>query len=126
MVSISLCMIVRDEEQVFLVIEVDEGGQSSLSIEGIGLAAGDILATIPLDYEQTAMLGGSTIAGNPYDLTLLPDVNFPGGDLPFEWETIAPRIGVTYALGDERKTLLRASYARFPQQLDCTAPDEFI
>ncbi len=46
--------------KVFLVIEQGEGGQSaSLSIEGIGLASGDILATIPLDYEQTAMLAGN-------------------------------------------------------------------
>ena len=83
---------------------------------------GDVTVTAGFRYElQTAMLGRSTITGNPYDLTLLPDVTFSGGDLPFEWETIAPRIGVTYALGDERKTLLRASYARYPQQLDTFA-----
>ena len=83
---------------------------------------GDVTLTAGFRYDlQTAMLGESTITGNPYDLTLLPDVSFPGGDLPFEWETIAPRIGVTYALGEERKTLLRASYVRYPQQLDTFA-----
>ena len=35
----------------------------------------------------------------------------------FDWETITPRIGLTYALGEERKTLLRASYSRFADQL---------
>ncbi len=39
-------------------------------------------------------------------------------ELPgFEWETVSPRIGVTYALGEQRKTLLRANFSRFAEQL---------
>src|SRR5262249_20907233 len=33
------------------------------------------------------------------------------------WTSITPRLGLTYALGAERKTLLRASYSRFADQL---------
>ncbi len=33
------------------------------------------------------------------------------------WETLAPRLGLTYALGESRQTLLRASYSRFADQL---------
>ncbi len=47
----------------------------------------------------------------------LPAFNFAGNDAGFDWTTISPRIGYTYALGAERKTLLRASYARFAEQL---------
>jgi outer membrane receptor protein involved in Fe transport len=35
----------------------------------------------------------------------------------FTWETFSPRLGLTYALGEEKKTLLRFSYARFAEQL---------
>ena len=51
---------------------------------------------------------------------LHPTLNYGGEDAPFDWATVSPRIGVTYAVGEERKTLLRASYSRFPEQLDST------
>ena len=38
-------------------------------------------------------------------------------DAGFDWESITPRIGVTYALGEDRDTLLRASFSQFPQAL---------
>ena len=47
----------------------------------------------------------------------MPAVTFSGADAPFDWTTISPRIGLTYALGEERKTLLRASFSRFPEQI---------
>ena len=40
-----------------------------------------------------------------------------GDDETPEWEDVTPRLGLTYALGAERKTLLRASYARYTDQL---------
>ena len=48
---------------------------------------------------------------------LLPEATSPAFDQGFEWEDVTPRLGLTYALGAERKTLLRASYARFAEQL---------
>ena len=44
-------------------------------------------------------------------------INFPGNDPEFEWENISPRLGLTYALGEERNTLLRGSFSRFVDQL---------
>ncbi|HEX9780652.1 MAG TPA: S8 family serine peptidase [bacterium] len=38
-------------------------------------------------------------------------------EVEFDWETIVPRLGLAYALGNERRTLLRASYSRFADQL---------
>jgi len=55
---------------------------------------------------------------NPWFPNFHPNVSFPGSSGGFAWEDISPRLGVTYALGEERKTLLRASFSQFPEQLD--------
>lgn len=48
---------------------------------------------------------------------LLPAVTVPGVDPGFQWSDLMPRLGVTYAVGARRSTLLRASYSRFAEQL---------
>ncbi|MEJ2085155.1 MAG: carboxypeptidase regulatory-like domain-containing protein [Acidobacteriota bacterium] len=59
---------------------------------------------------------------------VMPAIEYPGDDAGgFTWRTIAPRLGVTYALGEERQTLLRASLSQFPaslsnNQIDRTNP----
>ena len=42
-----------------------------------------------------------------------------GGDsgYPITWRSVQPRLGVTYAMGQDRQTLVRASYARFANEL---------
>ncbi len=59
----------------------------------------------------------STAQENFWFPALHPTLDFGGADSSFDWATISPRIGVTYALGEERKTLLRGSFARFAEQL---------
>ncbi len=60
----------------------------------------------------------STSPANPDVAGLLPEINFNGNDAGgFDWETVVPRVGVTYALGDERNTLLRGSFSRYAEQL---------
>ena len=49
---------------------------------------------------------------------LIPPITFPGNDAGgFEWTTVSPRVGVTYALGQERNSLLRATFSRYAEQL---------
>ncbi len=60
----------------------------------------------------------SVTAANPAFPALVPGLNFAGYDAPFTWNTISPRAGLTYALDETRKTVARASYARFAGQLD--------
>jgi len=57
-------------------------------------------------------------AGTPIAQGLVPDVSFPGNDAGgFAWRTVVPRIGVTYAVGKERKTLLRGTFSQYAEQL---------
>ncbi len=50
--------------------------------------------------------------------SVFPETDFKGGDASFSWGHVAPRIGATYALGEERKTLVRASFSQFYNQME--------
>lgn len=82
------------------------------------LTIGNLTANLGLRYD---LQGGEnldrTVRANNLLPGVLPAVSYQGGDIGFEWETITPRLGLTYALGAERKTLLRASYSRFADQM---------
>ncbi len=67
--------------------------------------------------EQYGNNTASTVGGNPLFPNLVPGKVFDGGPTEFKWKTWQPRAGVNYALGKDRKTLLRASYARYADQL---------
>ena len=78
-------------------------------------AANPILAT-PL----TLPCGGGLTGGCGSAGTLqasLPTLNFPGDPRSLKWNTVSPRIGLTYSLGADKKTLLRAGYNRYVSQL---------
>ena len=83
---------------------------------------------------DTMMVGNLTIqAGLRFDQQVgqlaaggAPANVVSGGDIPavsygesdeLSWENISPRIGLTYALGADRKTLLRASLNRYTDQM---------
>jgi hypothetical protein len=81
-------------------------------------SAGNLTFNVGLRYDRQ---GGknlaSTAAANPVRPDLLPAARYGGQDAGFTWTTLAPRVGLTYALGAEKKTLVRASYSRFADQL---------
>jgi hypothetical protein len=62
---------------------------------------------------QTARDLASTAAANPTFPELLPELDFPGGGPGIRWNDLSPRISLTYALDAKRKTVARASYARY-------------
>lgn len=70
---------------------------------------------------QTATNDAVQQPGNDLSPNLGP-IDFPGADAGFEWETVSPRIGATFALGEDRSTLLRASYSQFASQLGSSIP----
>jgi hypothetical protein len=51
----------------------------------------------------------------------LPALSYPGDPRALKWNSVAPRIGLTYALGADKKTLLRAGYNRYINQLGAQA-----
>jgi hypothetical protein len=59
----------------------------------------------------------TTVPANPVAPDLLPAVSWEGGDAGFVWEDVVPRLGLTWAAGEDRKTLVRASYSRYADQL---------
>jgi hypothetical protein len=60
----------------------------------------------------------SEVLANPTFPDLFPADSYNGDEgWPVEFEDIEPRISATYAVGKDRKTLLRASYSRFADQL---------
>lgn len=65
------------------------------------------------------------VLGTPLDLdggtAWLPDLQFNGDDQDLEWDSISPRIGVTWALGSEKQTLIRAGYNRYVSQIGAVA-----
>ncbi len=68
--------------------------------------------------EQSGVNEAATVGANPFVPNELPALNFGGISKEFDWTSITPRVGLTYALGDERDTLIRASFAQFADQLD--------
>lgn len=53
----------------------------------------------------------------PPGTVLPPTLNAPAKDPGFRWKDWQPRVGATYALGKDQRTLVRASYARYANQL---------
>lgn len=73
---------------------------------------------------QTANNRPSEVAANPDFPTLLPGLNYNGAGTGLTWDGISPRVGLSYALDDSRKTVVRASYAHYSGQVssgDATA-----
>ncbi len=82
------------------------------------LTSGNLTANIGVRYDtQSGDNLSRSLPANPDLPGVLPAVSFQKQDIGFEWKDFTPRLGLTYALGPERKTLLRASYSRFADQL---------
>src|SRR5437867_290918 len=76
-----------------------------------------ITAGIRYDHQWGKALPSSTRANNAFP-NLVPGLVFAGYDAPFTWNSVSPRVGVTYALDQSRRTVIRAGYARYAAQLD--------
>jgi len=91
------------------------------AIVGDTIQAGRLTVSVGgrFDYQQGKNLP-SSVPASPAFPELLPAVEYPGDSgFPITWRSFQPRVSATYALSEGR-TLLRASYSRFTDQLDST------
>jgi hypothetical protein len=82
------------------------------------LKSGKFSATFGIRLDSQHGTPGTSTMTFPFNSSL-PAIRFTG-ESSIDWTTISPRAGVTYGLGEDGRTLLRASFGRFPQLL--TAP----
>lgn len=67
---------------------------------------------------QKGIAGDQSGPANALIPEYLPALSISGNQIEeMEWESISPRIGLTYALGQNKSTLLRAAYNRYVGQL---------
>jgi len=98
---------------------------------GDTILAGNLTIQAGLRFDQQSSKNTASfsapnpILSTPLDLdggtAYLPALNFPGDTRELEWKTISPRIGLTWAIGAEKQTLLRAGYNRYVSQIGATA-----
>ncbi|MEM1178560.1 MAG: TonB-dependent receptor [Acidobacteriota bacterium] len=67
--------------------------------------------------EQVGNVEAGQTFGTAFDADLFPAFSAQTGPEVVEFQDLVPRLGVTYALGEERRTLLRASFSQFADQL---------
>jgi hypothetical protein len=82
------------------------------------ITAGNLTVNAGVRYDvQKGNNAGASVPANPVIPDILPALTTADGPTEIEWKDWQPRIGLTYALGTARKVLLKASYARFADQL---------
>ncbi len=87
--------------------------QDTLSLDRWTIAAG-----LRYDKQSGENLASISPANPRAPDDIIPELRFQGNDAGgFEWETVVPRVSVTYAAGENRQTLARASFSQYAQQL---------
>lgn len=74
-------------------------------------------AGVRWDRQVSSILAAS-VPASPALPTLLPALNAPAVQNAIVWNSVTPRVGITYALTEDRKTIARASYSMFASQLN--------
>lgn len=75
-----------------------------------------INAGVRFDWQDDGQLS-ITEAAVPGFEQWLPKITGPAVPKAIKWNSFSPRVGITYALNESRKTQLRGSYAMFASQL---------
>jgi hypothetical protein len=107
-----LAWLTREENARYEMNYIDTYLGDTMTIGALTVNAG-----VRFDYQQ-GRNRPSNVAANPVFPDVLPAVQYPGdAGYPITWRNFEPRLSATYAVGGEKKTLLRASYSRFANQL---------
>ncbi len=77
-----------------------------------------LTGSVGLRYDdQKGGVQAASVPGNPLFPSILPAASAAARDGIVHWQDVSPRLGLTYAIGDQRRTLARLSYARYANQL---------
>jgi hypothetical protein len=94
-------------------------GQNYSAYAGDTFTRGHLTVNAGIRWDrQMSENAASTAPANSTFPDLLPSLTFNGGGPTIDWKDISPRVGVTYALGESRQTVVRGSYARYAGQLN--------
>jgi hypothetical protein len=118
-------MILANERAGNLQARVHREGRGGNQTNYLNFYVGDTIslrrATIDVglryDRQDGKALPSETLPNAAFP-NLVPGISFAGYETPFTWNNWSPRIGFTYALDEERKTIARASYSRYAGQLN--------
>jgi carboxypeptidase family protein len=88
---------------------------SGFATDTISMNRLTLIAGVRIDRGTSSVAASSTPAVPNF--ALLPAVNAAAVDNAYVFNTLTPRVGITYALDDNRKSIARLSYAMFASQM---------
>ncbi len=99
-------------------------GQNNCKAKYTSLYAGDTFTKgkltlnlgVRFDRQNGSLRAHSAPASASYP-NLLPAINVAASTTPFTWNDVSPRLGMTYDIVGDGKTIIRASFARYADQL---------
>jgi len=101
-------------------LQFTRDGQTVYDLKNISMYAQDtwtrgrLTAQLGLRYDyNNDVAGASSVGANPLQPTWLPAVAFPGIDPNIAFNNFSPRLGVTYNVGGDGKTVVHANYAMY-------------
>jgi hypothetical protein len=92
---------------------------SAFASDTLSLGRLTIVGGVRFD-QQTSSLGATSVPGVT-GVAVLPALSAPQENNVYRWNNLTPRVGITAALDESRKTIVRASYAMYASQLSTTA-----
>jgi hypothetical protein len=97
---------------------VKYGGKYTAAYIGDTLSLDRMTVNVGLRWDgQKAKNLASEAPANPSYPNTVPALTYGGSDTLIDWSSLTPRVGVSYALDEARKTVLRASYSSYADSL---------
>ena len=103
--------LVRDGNSVYDLLNSSAYVQDTVTHNRLTLQLG-----IRYDYNKD-VAAASSIAANPLGGPWLPSLDFPGADPGVAFKNFSPRLGLTYDIAGNGKTLVRANWATYYGQV---------
>jgi hypothetical protein len=75
---------------------------------------------IRYDYQKSENTPAEVPAQKTFP-DIIPGISFNGGGTGITWSNVSPRVAMTYALNESRRTVMRAAYSLYASKLDTGA-----